>query len=251
MTTPTARRKRSSRCASWSRATKCCSTFQLLGTPLERRGAEVSQHEEGAAAVRRHRRVEVHRPEELPLDDGLQPQLFRRGPHLRPVHHQGASECQGRHALSERRPRQGLSERHQGRPRRQGGEDDRGGSLLRSLRSDHRFADPQDQGRRRGPVLQRHDAEAGGAGDQEDPRTRLEAGAHPRHQRHLGRRRHEAGRARSFQGRDQRQLRQGSARSDLEGRRRHEEVFRVHGEVLSRTATRIRASTPTATRPRS
>ncbi len=49
-------------------------------------------------------------------------------------------------------------------------------------------------------------------------RTRLEAGAHPRHQRHLGRRRDEAGGARSLQGRDQRQLRQGSARSDLEGR---------------------------------
>ena len=30
----------------------------------------------------------------------------------------------------------------------------------------------------------RHDAEAGGAGDQEDPRAQLEAGAHPRHQRH-------------------------------------------------------------------
>src|ERR1700682_2134309 len=41
-----------------------------------------------------------------------------------------------------------------------------------------------------------------------------------------------AGRARCLQGRDQRQLRQGSARSDLEGRRRHEEVFRIHGEIL-------------------
>ena len=103
-----------------------------------------------------------------------------------------------------------------------------------SLRSDHRFADPQDQGRRRGPVLQRLDAEAGGAGDQEDRRARLASGAHRRHQRHLGRRRAAAGRPRSFQGRDQRQLRQGSARSDLEGRRRHEEIFRLHGEVLSR-----------------
>ena len=50
----------------------------------------------------------------------------------------------------------------------------------------------------------------------------------------LGQRRDEAGRARGLQGRDQRQLRQGSARSDLEGRCRHEEVFRLHGEVLSR-----------------
>ena len=34
------------------------------------------------------------------------------------------------------------------------------------------FADPQDQGRRRGPVLLGDDAQAGGAGDQEDPRAR-------------------------------------------------------------------------------
>src|SRR6202035_4021272 len=38
---------------------------------------------------------------------------------------------------------------------------------------DHRFPDPQDQGRRRRRVLQRIDAEAGGPGDQEDQRTRL------------------------------------------------------------------------------
>ena len=87
--------------------------------------------------------------------------------------------------------------------------------------------------RRRGPVLQRIDAEAGGAGDQEDRRARLASGAHRRHQRHLGRRGDEAGGAGGLQGRDQRQLRQGSARSDLEGRCRHEEVFRLHGEVLS------------------
>ena len=34
--------------------------------------------------------------------------------------------------------------------------------------------------------FQRLDAQAGGAGDQEDRRARLAAGAHPRHQRHLG-----------------------------------------------------------------
>ena len=33
---------------------------------------------------------------------------------------------------------------------------------------DHRLAGPEDQGRRRGPVLQRLDAEAGRAGDPED-----------------------------------------------------------------------------------
>ena len=60
-------------------------------------------------------------------------------------------------------------------------------------RPDHRLADPQDQGCRRGSVLQRLDAEAGGADDQEDRRTRLASGAYPRHQRHLGRRGDEAG----------------------------------------------------------
>ena len=58
---------------------------------------------------------------------------------------------------------------------------------------DHQFADPQDQGGRRRPVLQRLDAEAGGAGDQEDRRDRLAPGAYSRHQRHLGRRGDEAG----------------------------------------------------------
>ena len=143
-------------------------TFQLLGTPSNAAVQKYLNTKKVPQLFAATGAVEVHRPEELSLDDGLQPQLLRRGPHLRPVHPEGASERQDRHALSERRPRQGLPERHQGRPRRQGREDDRGGSLLRSLRSDHRFADPQDQGRRRGPVLLGDDAEAGGAGDQED-----------------------------------------------------------------------------------
>ena len=82
-------------------------------------------------------------------------------------------------------------------------------------------------------------------------RARLEAGAHPRHQRQPGRRDAEAGRPRSVQGRDQRQLRQGSGRSDLEGRCGHEEVFRLHGEVLSRRRQDRTRSIPTAIRPRS
>ena len=61
----------------------------------------------------------------------------------------------------------------------------------------------------------------------------LEAGAYPRHQRDLGRCGDAAGGTRSFQGHDQRQLRQGSARSDLERRRRHEALLRHDGKVLS------------------
>ena len=55
-------------------------TFQIIGTRAERRRAEIPQRQEGAAAVRRHRRLQVHRPEELPVDDGLQSLLLRRGP---------------------------------------------------------------------------------------------------------------------------------------------------------------------------
>ena len=65
---------------------------------------------------------------------------------------------------------------------------------------------------RRRPAVQRRDAEAGRAGDQEAVRDRLAPGAHHRHQRRLDRRGAEAGRARSLQGRDQRRLRQGAGR---------------------------------------
>src|SRR5450631_2293714 len=53
---------------------------------------------------------------------------------------------------------------------------------------------------------------------QEEFRVRLEAaGAHPRQQRRLGRHNPATGRTRSIQGRDQRQLRQRPARSELAG----------------------------------
>ena len=54
-------------------------TFQVLGTPLERGGPEISQTEEGAAAIRRHRRVEIHRPEEFSLTMGFNPNYFVEG----------------------------------------------------------------------------------------------------------------------------------------------------------------------------
>ena len=52
-------------------------TFQIIGTAGERRRPEISQRQEGAAALRRHGRIEVHRSEELPMDDGLQPELLQ------------------------------------------------------------------------------------------------------------------------------------------------------------------------------
>ena len=60
--------------------------FQTLGTPIEHGDPEVPEREEGAAAVRRHRRDEVERPEELPVDDGLAAQLPDRGDDLRQAH---------------------------------------------------------------------------------------------------------------------------------------------------------------------
>ena len=45
--------------------------FQTLGTPSQHGDPQVHEREEGAAAVRRHRRDQVGRPEELPVDDGL------------------------------------------------------------------------------------------------------------------------------------------------------------------------------------
>ena len=109
---------------SWSKATRCCSPSSPRHA-RERGGAEISQPKEGAAAVRRHRHIEVHRPEELSLDDGINPNYFVEGRIygqyiLRNIRRQDWR------ALSERRPRQGLPERHEGRPRRQGREDDRG-----------------------------------------------------------------------------------------------------------------------------
>ena len=53
-------------------------TFQLIGTPPNAAVQKYLNHEEGAATVRRDRRLAIYRSEELPLDDGLQPQLLRR-----------------------------------------------------------------------------------------------------------------------------------------------------------------------------
>ncbi len=43
------------------------------------------------------------RPQELPMDDGFQPQLFRRRPDLRAIYFEEPSGCEDRRALSERR----------------------------------------------------------------------------------------------------------------------------------------------------
>ena len=79
--------------------------FQSLGTPSNSAIQRYMNAEEGAAAVRRHRRHQVRRPEELPLDHGLAAQLPERRPRLRQVPSGQASERQDRHPLPERRLR--------------------------------------------------------------------------------------------------------------------------------------------------
>src|SRR6266403_1250691 len=97
---------------------------------VQRRRSEIPQPEKGAAIVRRHRRVQIHRSEELPLDDRLQPQLPDRRTHLRTLHSDELSQRQDRHPLSKRRPRPRLCHRPEGGSRRQGGEHDRRRNLL-------------------------------------------------------------------------------------------------------------------------
>ena len=74
-------------------------------------------------------------PEGLSLDHGLAAQLPERGADLRQVHPEGQAERQDRHALPERRLRQGLRQGPEGRARRQGRLDDRRRGELRDLAS--------------------------------------------------------------------------------------------------------------------
>ena len=64
-------------------------------------------------------------------------------------------------------------------------------------------------------------------------RPRLEAGSHPRHQCEPHLRDAQARGPRHLQGHHLDCLRQGSRRSAVERRRRHEGLFRLHGQILS------------------
>ena len=79
--------------------------FNPLGTPSNTRDPEISELQEGAAAVRRHRRDQVERAEGLPLDHGLAAQLPERSAHLRQVPVEGKAGRQDRDHVSERRLR--------------------------------------------------------------------------------------------------------------------------------------------------
>ena len=115
---------------------------------------QVHEPEEGAAALRRHRRVEVGRPEELPVDHGLPARLPHRGGDLRQAHPGQRQGRQDRRAAPERRLRPRLSRRLQGGAG-QGGRPDRQDRDLRGDRSDGRQPDHPAQGLRRQRLLQR------------------------------------------------------------------------------------------------
>ena len=117
--------------------------------PDQQRDLAIHEPEEGAAAVRRHRRDQVERPEGPSLDDGLAAQLPERGPHLRGLHPAEQARRQDRRALPERRFRQGLPEGAEGRARRQGRRWSSGRGALRNDRPDRRFADRRHEGRGR------------------------------------------------------------------------------------------------------
>ena len=74
----------SSRCVSWSRATRCCLPSSFSARPRTRRCRNISIPRRCRNCSPRPARCSPTR--EFSVDDGLQPQLLRRGAHLRPVH---------------------------------------------------------------------------------------------------------------------------------------------------------------------
>ena len=78
-------------------------------------------------------------PKDFPWTMGWQPNYQSEVADLCEVHSEEQAERQDRHPLPERRLRQRLCEGLQGRPRRQGGLDDRRRGKLRGFAADHRF----------------------------------------------------------------------------------------------------------------
>ena len=147
---------------------------------------QIREPEEGAASLRRHRRVEVGQPQGVPVDDGLPARLPHRRRHLRQAHAGQRQGRQDRRADAERRLRQGLLRGLQGRPR-QGGRPHRQARDLRDDRSHGRSPDHPAQGLRRQRLLQHLDAEIRRPVDPQGGRHRLEAGPVPQQRLGLGR----------------------------------------------------------------
>jgi len=85
--------------------------FAILGTASNSAIQKYLNAKKSAAFVCRQRRHEMERSEELPLDHRIFAELPGRSAHLCEVYLERAAQWQDRGALSERRSRQGLSER--------------------------------------------------------------------------------------------------------------------------------------------
>ena len=214
-------------------------TFQIIGTAAERRRAEISQRQEGAAAARLHRRVEASPiRKNCAVDHGLQSELLsRRRASTRKYilnNHPNAkigilyqNDDLGRDYITGLKA--GLGDKAATHDRRR--------SVLRDV------TDPtidsqvvKLKARRRRPAF--YDASTpkfGGAGDQEGRRARLEAGPHPRHQCEPGLG-HAASRPGSTSQRASSATNYGKDPGDPQWKddAGREGLFRLHGQILSR-----------------
>ena len=75
--------------------------FNMTGTPCNSGHPQIHEPEEGAAALHRHRRLEVGQPQGFPVDHGLPARLSHRGHHLRQAHPGQRQGRQDRRALPE------------------------------------------------------------------------------------------------------------------------------------------------------
>ena len=104
-------------------------TFQIMGTPPN---AAVQKYLNPKKVPQLFAATGASRftdPKNFPWTMGFNPN-YRRGPDLCAVHPDKLSQREDRRALSERRSRQGLSDRIEGRARRQGCDHDRRRSFL-------------------------------------------------------------------------------------------------------------------------
>ena len=95
----------------WSSKTRCWSLFNTLGTPPNTAIQAYANDNKVPQLFVATGADKWNDPKTSSLDDGLAAELPHRSAHLWPLHSQELAERQDRGALSERRLRQGLSDR--------------------------------------------------------------------------------------------------------------------------------------------
>jgi hypothetical protein len=75
MTTPTARRRPSNNVRKLVESDEVLVVFSALGTPSNTAIQEISEHQEGAATVRRHRRTKWNDPTHFSVDHRMLPAI--------------------------------------------------------------------------------------------------------------------------------------------------------------------------------